>query len=48
MRGKYQILDKKHREELSEYLSRDGQLLLPLVELLETAEMCGRYNRKNS
>ena len=35
----YHILDKKHREELSEYLSRDGQLLLPLVDLLETAEM---------
>ncbi|MCH8158164.1 MAG: IS256 family transposase [Nitrospinae bacterium] len=35
----YHILDKKHREELSEYLSREGQLLLPLVELLETAEM---------
>ena len=35
----YHILSKDHREELSEYLSRDGQLLLPLVELLETAEM---------
>ncbi len=39
MRGNYQTLDKNHTEELSEYLSRDGQLLLPLVELLETAEM---------
>ena len=35
----YHILEKDHSEELSEYLSRDGQLLLPLVELLETAEM---------
>ena len=35
----YHILGKDHREELSEYLSREGQLLLPLVELLETAEM---------
>lgn len=39
MSGKYQILDKNHREELSELLSREGQLLLPLVELLETAEL---------
>jgi len=36
----YHILDQKNREELSAYLmSRDGQLLLPLVELVETAEM---------
>jgi transposase-like protein len=35
----YHILGKDHTEELSEYLSRDGQLLLPLVELLETAEI---------
>ena len=35
----YHILGKDHTEELSKYLSRDGQLLLPLVELLETAEI---------
>ena len=39
MRRNYHILGKDHTEELSEYLSRDGQLLLPLVELLETAEI---------
>ncbi len=35
----YHILGKDHTEELSEHLSREGQLLLPLVELLETAEI---------
>jgi hypothetical protein len=39
MRRNYHILGKDHTEELYEYLSRDGQLLLPLVELLETAEI---------
>lgn len=39
MSRNYHILEQKHREELSDYLSREGQLLLPLVELLETAEM---------
>ena len=39
MRRNYHTLGKDHTEELSEYLSRDGQLLLPLVELLETAEI---------
>ena len=35
----YHILDKKHKEELSELLSREGQVLLPLVELLENTEL---------
>ena len=39
MSKSYHILDKKHKEELSELLSREGQVLLPLVELLENAEM---------
>ena len=39
MRRNYHTLGKDHTEELSEYLSRDGQLLLPLVELLETAQI---------
>jgi hypothetical protein len=39
MRRNYHILGKDYTEELSQYLSRNGQLLLPLVELLETAEI---------
>ena len=39
MRRNYHTLGKDHTEDLSEYLSRDGHLLLPLVELLETAEI---------
>lgn len=39
MSRKYQVLNKNHTEELSELLSRDGQALLPFVELLETMEM---------
>ena len=39
MRRNYHILDKDHNEELSEYFSRDGQLLLALVQLLETSEI---------
>ena len=39
MSKSYHILDKQRKEELSELLSREGQVLLPLVELLENAEM---------
>ena len=39
MRRNYHTLGKDHTEELSEYLSRDGQLLLALVELLETGQI---------
>ena len=39
MRRNYHILGKDHNEELSEYFSRDGQLLLALVQLLETSEI---------
>lgn len=30
----YQILDRKDSRKLAEYLSKDGQLLLPLLELI--------------
>lgn len=39
MSKSYHILDKQRKEELSELLSREGQILLPLVELLENAGM---------
>jgi hypothetical protein len=34
----YHIVDKKHKDGLAKYLSRAGQMLLPLVELLENAK----------
>ncbi len=34
----YQILDRKDSRKLAEYLSRDGQLLLPLLELITNTE----------
>jgi transposase-like protein len=39
MRTSYQIVDKKDSRKLAEYLSQNGQLLLPLLELIEGAEM---------
>ena len=39
MRRNYHILGKDPNEELSEYFSREGQLLLALVQLLETSEI---------
>ena len=35
----YQIADRKDSRTLAEFLSRDGQLLLPILELIEQAEM---------
>lgn len=34
----YQILDRKDSRKLAEYLSQDGQLLLPLLELISNSE----------
>ncbi len=34
----YQILDRKDSRKLAEYLSQDGQLLLPLLELITNTE----------
>ena len=34
----YQILDRKDSRKLAEYLSKDGQLLLPLLELITNTE----------
>ncbi|NQT94269.1 MAG: hypothetical protein HQ559_16025 [Lentisphaerae bacterium] len=35
----YQIVEKKDSKQLSEYLSRNGQALLPMVELIEQGQM---------
>jgi len=35
----YQIAERKDRKALAEFLSKEGQLLLPMVELIEQAEM---------
>ncbi|NIA08096.1 MAG: hypothetical protein GWP14_10775 [Actinobacteria bacterium] len=34
----YQILDRKDSRKLAEYLSKDGQLLLPLLDLITNTE----------
>ncbi len=35
----YQITSKEDSKQLSEYLSRNGQTLLPMVELIEQGQM---------
>jgi len=35
----YQIADRKDRRALSQYLAQNGQLLLPMVELIESAQV---------
>ncbi|MDI9584541.1 MAG: hypothetical protein QM473_10015 [Acidobacteriota bacterium] len=35
----YQIADRNDTKALSQYLSQSGQLLLPMVELIEQAQM---------
>jgi len=39
MRQAYQVVDRRDSRTLSEFLSKDGQLLLPLLELIEKAEL---------
>lgn len=39
MRRDYQIADHKDSRALAEFLSKEGQLLLPMLELIEQAEM---------
>ena len=34
----YQIVDKKDRRKLAEFLAGEGEVLLPLLEMIETAE----------
>lgn len=39
MRPGYQVADRSDSRPLSEFLSKDGQLLLPLLDLIEKAEL---------
>lgn len=39
MKQGYQVADRRDSRALSEFLSKDGQLLLPLLELIEKAEL---------
>lgn len=39
MKKAYQVIDKKDRKKLTQFLSREGQLLLPMLELITQAEM---------
>ena len=38
MKQAYQMVDRKDSRALAEFLSREGQLLLPMLELLEQAD----------
>jgi len=39
----YQIVAKKDSKQLAEYLSHNGQALLPMVELIEQGQMVLRW-----
>ena len=39
MKAAYQIADRKDRQALAQFLSGEGQALLPMLELIEQAEM---------
>ena len=39
MKPSYQIVDVKDSRGYAKYLAQNGQLLLPLVELLETSRL---------
>jgi len=38
MNKDYQIISKKNSKELAKFLSKEGQFLLPMLELIEQAE----------
>jgi hypothetical protein len=38
MTARYQITSRTDSRELAEFLSKEGQLLLPMVDLIEQAE----------
>jgi putative transposase len=39
MKGSYQIIEQANSDELTEVLSKNGQLLLPMLKLIEEAKM---------
>ncbi len=39
MKAAYQIADRKDSRALAQFLSREGKALLPMLELIEQAEM---------
>jgi len=39
MKQAYQVIERKDSQALAEFLSKDGQLLLPMLELIEQAEL---------
>lgn len=39
MKGSYEVADAKDRRAIGEFLKREGQFLLPMVELVERAEL---------
>jgi len=39
MKGTYEVTDRRDKHAIAEFLKREGQFLLPMVELIETAEL---------
>lgn len=39
MKPSYQIVDRKDSQGFAKYLAQNGQLLLPLVQLIEVSRM---------
>ena len=39
MNGSYQVVGTKDSRELSEFLAKEGQILLPMLDLITQAEM---------
>ncbi len=43
MKAAYQIADRKDSRALARFLSGEGQALLPMLELIEQAEVRSRF-----
>ncbi len=41
MKKTYHIVGKESSEELGRYLAKNGQVLLPMVELIEQSRLAG-------
>ncbi len=39
MKGTYEVTERRDKQAIAEFLKREGQFLLPMVELVETAEL---------
>jgi hypothetical protein len=39
MKRRYQVLSAKETQKIGEWLAKDGQLLLPMMELIEASRL---------